>query len=339
MLALRQWIYHFIPPVELPCFVLSVGNLSMGGTGKSSMVMEIAQYAVEQGIRVAVLSRGYGRKSRHLKIVMPHAPLPGPEEIGDEPWMIRHRIPGIALLVHADRGRMASRHWNELGKPQLVILDDGFQHWKVARDCDLVMVDAGEAIGRPIPFGKMREPIAALGRAELVIISRFDSVPPEILQSLKQKITRFIRSDQHAPWKRKRWVKKDKPIISSTYSFLDFLDIASGKVVQQPERVKYLLLAGIAKPDGFRALAKSLNIAIEEEVYFPDHHILQTKDIERIRSYGLPLLITEKDWARWRDSLISIHAQGLVIRVKVDFPDGQPFKEFLAEVKRCSTSA
>lgn len=344
---LREWFYnrHFWKFVELLACTISVGNISLGGTGKTPMALWLATWALREGIATGVLSRGYKRKAKGLRIVPPGAPMPDVEEIGDEPWMIRHRLPHLALLVHKDRGRMALRHWQEFGAPRLVLLDDGFQHWKTARDFDVVMVDACESLdGRTLPFGKLRENWKALRRADLLVITRAKSVAPELLDKLKKRLTKSTLLRARPAWKRGMGMEH-VPVVCVDYELEAYFDAATEAPANGPEKDReYLLLSGIAKPEGFRGLTKGLGFDVREEMYFPDHHSLskveEAKVLQALK--GLKrgaAVLNEKDWSRWRSFFQREGIEGIVVRVRFQFlDDGEKALEpFLAEVKkRCS---
>jgi tetraacyldisaccharide 4'-kinase len=331
----REWLYEngFFRPVELPAKVMSVGNISLGGTGKSPFVMYLCDWAAEQGISAAVLSRGYKRKHKKLEIVPPGAPLPEVARIGDEPWMIRHRHPEISLLVHADRAQMARRHWRALGSPRLILLDDGFQHWKAARDWDVLMIDAGEPLNQGVfPFGRLREGAEAVARADLVVITRASSLSPEALFALKSRLRGLAESPRLQAWKKSR---ASRPrVAAADYAFDGFFD-RHGEPCAAPKEKKIVLAAGVAKPDGVRGLARSLSLPVVEEIYFPDHHSLSAGDLAGLRrsleAHGdAALLLTEKDWARWREHL---DMPAYFVRVKFRFLDNgeAEVREFLKE--------
>jgi tetraacyldisaccharide 4'-kinase len=340
----REWIYkkRILRPVELPACVVSVGNLTLGGTGKSPMVLWLADWAISQGISAGVLSRGYKRKIKGMRILLPESVLPPVEEIGDEPWMIRHRQPKLSLLVHKDRARMALRHWKEFGAPKLVLLDDGFQHWRAIRDFDIVMVDATESLDQKIlPFGRMREGLAALGRADLLVITRASAVSPAEFERLKKRLTKSLLLRSHPVWKKR--VSTYAPIVAVDYEFDGFFAAKSGEPLTAIDKNReFLLLSGIAKPEGFRASAKKLGLNVREEMYFPDHHALAQKEIQAIRKAlaGLKngaVLVNEKDWSRWRSLFREI--EGVVLRVRFAVLDNEAeLKNFLETVRqRCST--
>ncbi len=305
--GLREWAYRkkLLKPVELPAYTLSVGNISMGGTGKSAFVMQLAEWAARRRIPTVVLSRGYKRKSGQLLILGPGESLPDASEIGDEPWMIKARVPEIALLVHPDRARKALRHWKELGEPKLVLLDDAFQHWRCARDFDVLMIDATESIDqKALPFGRLRETVLATRRADLIVITHASSVSPEALSHLIHRLKEASVPRLQPVWKRA--THSQACIVAADYVVECFREAFSGKAIEPDPEREYLLVSGIAKPDHLRALARKSGLKVKEEIYFPDHHRLTDGDKNQIRSVlaGLrsgALLVTEKDRGRWME--------------------------------------
>jgi tetraacyldisaccharide 4'-kinase len=345
--SLRSLVYRvgLRPSVRLPSFVVSVGNLSFGGTGKSPFVAALAEWCVRQGLRTAVLSRGYKRSSRELCVVPANQPLPGAEAVGDEPWMIRNRVPGISLLVHPDRAREAERHWSKLESPEIVILDDGFQHWRAARDRDVVMLDAAESLRQgSLPFGRLREPATALARADLVVITRAKALSAASLRELMAEVGRLARARAPAPWKHA--YSPAVRIVAADYEFAGYLDARTGQDCDAPTENAFTLVTGIAKPAGLRALAASLELPVKEELVFPDHHRLSPGEEERVlaaASRGAALL-SEKDWARWRGLFRPGGPPAYVLRVRFHFlGDGEGivqdfFREVEKEARQCSIS-
>ncbi len=340
----RSWLYRggVFQSVQLPAPVLSVGNLSFGGTGKSPFCLYLGEWCQTNSIPFAILSRGYGRKKKQLEILGPGESLPEESRIGDEPWMLKSRLAKSTLLVHADRVRMAKRHWLEMGQPKLVILDDGFQHWKAIRNWDVVMIDAQESLDqKEIPFGRLRESIQALGRADVIVVTRSDSLSEEEWDRLESKLIRSSQNRVCPPWK-----KQTRPvplILKAKYEFQEFFSYQTGKPLEpQPKPEKWILVSGVAKPDSVRFVLKKANIFPVEEMYFPDHHRLQSKDKKQIEQSlrmhpGSALLTTEKDWARWKSELKDFPSFGFRIRMDFSGRSQVQLQEFLEEV-RCSIS-
>ncbi|MFG0262976.1 MAG: tetraacyldisaccharide 4'-kinase, partial [Novipirellula sp. JB048] len=166
----QQGVQH----CEVP--VISVGNLTTGGTGKTPVVCFVAKWYRQQGIRVGIVSRGYGR---------------GDADVNDEALELNARLPDVPHLQDPDRVAAATIAVEEL-EVQLILMDDGFQHRRLHRDLDLVVVDATEpfGFGHLLPRGLLREPISSLARADLVILSRSDAVAEDQLRLIEQQIER-----------------------------------------------------------------------------------------------------------------------------------------------------
>ena len=156
---------------RLPGRVISVGNLTIGGTGKTPLVLWLAQRLQGSGVKVAVLSRGYGRTVASPRIFADgNVPV---DEGGDEPALLARHLTGVPFGIAGDRFavglRLAEQH-----HPEVFLLDDGFQHLRVARDLDIVVVDSSDPFGggAVLPAGRLREPVRALDRADLVVVTR-----------------------------------------------------------------------------------------------------------------------------------------------------------------------
>ncbi len=248
LLQLRKFLYSLgiVAPVKFPVPVISVGNLSMGGTGKSPLVARICAELSEQGRHVLLLSRGYGRVSNEPIVVKRGEALPSPDLTGDEPWMIRHRVPNCSLLVHRNRAVAAQESWSKLDSPHVVVMDDAFQHWKAFRDCDIVTVDATEGLdGMMLPFGRLREPPGALNRADLVVITRAAALSAPELANLKRQIREYALEPKLKPWRKQNPTKLR--IVAVDYEFDSFLDL-EGNPTAAPKEKKFVLAAGVAKP-------------------------------------------------------------------------------------------
>jgi tetraacyldisaccharide 4'-kinase len=271
---------------KLPVEVLSVGNLTVGGTGKTPTVIQIASLLLEHGRRPVIVSRGYGRPSQEtIKIVSDGGKvLIGPEASGDEPAMMAVRLPGVPVVVGSDRhaaGRVAIDRF----RPDVILLDDGFQHRKLARDLDIVLVDGTDPFGntRLFPAGILREPLSALRRAEVVLITRSDRAAD--LEGLKASIRNHTSAT----------------IITSTHRPAALVDVATGatKPLSILKEAHVLAFAGIARPDSFEASLNGLGAEITMFRSYPDHHSYSLTDLrvlleEAARTASL-LVTTEKD--------------------------------------------
>ncbi len=341
----RSFLYQvgLIKAVELPAFTLSVGNLSWGGTGKSPFVSLLATYFLKQNISTLLLSRGYGRKERRALILPGDKPLPPADKTGDEPWMIRSRNPGLAMAVHPRRARIAKRSWLKLGAPQLVLLDDGFQHWRAVRDFDVVMIDATEAfLSEKKNFVRFRESPRALARADLVILTRSNEVDSSRLQQWRSEITEYQRKSSNLnPWKRKKYSIPSKEILECGYYFRGFVDGESGKPVAADSLKRPILITGIAKPESFVQVLRAQGVECSEEIVLSDHGDLSLSLRSRLRKEKPKLLMTEKDWARWRSFCISENIPAVFAEVEMRFlgDSQQKLNSILEGISKCITSA
>jgi len=267
--------------------VVSVGNLTVGGTGKTPLVAWLATRLQQAGRKPAIVSRGYrGTVGRGPRVVSRGASLScGPDECGDEPYLLASTLPGVPVVVGADRAAAADAA-TDLGS-DVLLLDDGFQHRRLGRDLDIVLLDSGRPFGneRLLPAGTLREPVAALARAGLVLVTRSepDQRHPEI-----ERIVR--RHNGYAP------------ILRCGHRRLGFFD-SSGHEVEPPRRA--LVFCGIGNPAAFRADVEAQGVEIAGFEARRDHQRYLVSDLKRLdaRAAALSsvLVTTEKDRVRLPD--------------------------------------
>lgn len=346
----RALLYRgkILQAVELPGFTLSVGNLSMGGTGKSPIVSYLAHYFLDRSIPTALLSRGYGRKNREPVALAPNSPLPEASLVGDEPWMIRESNPQLALAIHSRRGDLALAHWQELGSPKIALLDDAFQHWRIARDLDLVTIDATEPPHQFVmPFGRLRESMRALQRADLVILTRVNEVDHKHLDALKKRILAVLAKKRvKAPWKRTRFSFGRPILLECQYEFEAFRDAYTKKAVPKEELEVAFILSGIAKPKSFQRLLLAQGIKPKESLFLRDHEAWSPsleKEVQKAiaRWPKLRLIITQKDWARWQEPLRRLKLPTAFAEVSMRFSPESKEKllPILEKISSCTISA
>ncbi len=276
---------------SLPGFVVSIGNLTVGGTGKTPATCMLAEWALGEGYNVAVLSRGYRGSHRSGVLVLSDGNdiNAGPDKAGDEPFLLARRLRGASVIVAKDRyqaGLIASKNFGA----DFFILDDGFQHLALKRDLDILLLDAARPFGngRLLPRGPLREPACNLKRADLVILTRAGQSRPRddahdmIEETLKGE--KVFKSD-HVP-------EKVAFPFRNTVHEPGFLE---GKRV--------VSFAGIARPETFRKTLMDLGAEIVFFRNFGDHHRFIPREIRELKDMkeqtGADYLITtEKDWVR-----------------------------------------
>jgi tetraacyldisaccharide 4'-kinase len=255
--ALRNTLYdrRVFPVKKLSRPVVSIGNISVGGSGKTPFVIELGQLLRERGIAFDVLSRGYGRSSTEIAVVDPNG---SPTQFGDEPLLIAQKLQ-VPVVVGSDRyqaGLLAEKKF--AGK--LHLLDDGFQHRRLHRDFDIVMLPAADQDGILLPTGRLREPTTGLNRADAIVL--FDS--PDLQLQVKHV------------WPARRVVD---------------IPAAGGKVIA---------FSGIGRPKQFFDALKSANQEIVGTITFRDHHRYDQSDINRLlvlkkQTNADTFVTTEKD--------------------------------------------
>lgn len=302
---------------HLPVPVVSIGNLTVGGTGKTPLVIEITEWLLEAGRRVAVLSRGYRRASREPLLLVSDGTrmLASSEQAGDEPFLIAQRCPRAVVAVGADRyqlGRLVlERHGVDW-----IVLDDGFQHLRVHRDVNVLLVDATDAPGleRLLPAGRLREPISAAKRATAVIVTRAEKA------SQVDEVTKLLRS-----------AVDPLPVTAEVvFRAGDVLSVAAG-TNRSREWCKgkgALLVSGVGHAASFQSTATDLGVKILEEVVYPDHHAYSREDVAQLEKQAIGLkadivLTTEKDAGKLRPYLTPDDASWWAVRLHVEWRAGK----------------
>ncbi len=270
--------------------VISVGNLSVGGTGKTPCVAYLARMLKEKGHEVAILSRGYKRTTQgRVEVSNGREILCTPAESGDEPYLLANLCPGVRVVV--DRDRFAAGQWLEAQAAiDVFLLDDGYQHVRLHRDLNLLLVDATEdpAGFRMLPFGRLREPLSEMRRADAVIVTRshlpFDR---PLLESILRQNT-----------------GKGTPIFYASHRMTNLQSMTEDVVLAPGNFVGKSVAAfsGIARPEQFIADLTRFGMKIVLRRDFEDHHRYSLAEVAQIfadaRTAGAELLITtEKDRA------------------------------------------
>ena len=274
-----------------PC--VSVGNISWGGTGKTPVTDWLLDDAARRGLRVAVLTRGYGAKPSHLPL-RAAAGVPA-SECGDEPLMLALRHPDAVIMVDPDRNR-AGRLLENTSPPDLYLLDDGFQHLSTGRDLDLVLLDQDDVRLHPapghqpsnwnriIPAGSWREPVSALQDADAYLIKAEPEDWPELTEALRMRLKQ---------WPRPVFAFRMAPVglRPAAADLQDQTPLLEASAIQGP----YVFACGIGNPSqALHTVTSFFGRAPERMLTFPDHHDF-SREKSGFESIKLPLVCTGKD--------------------------------------------
>ncbi len=220
--------------------VISIGNISVGGSGKTPFIMTLGRLLRDRGIELDVLSRGYGRKSREIAVVDPAG---SPEQFGDEPLLIARRL-GVPVVVGADRYQAGLLAEAKFPQSRLHLLDDGFQHRRLHRDFDIVLLQPADFEDTLLPIGRLREDFSALGRADAIAILPETPLP--------------VRDTSKPVWQLRKNVHFMAPMS------------------------RVVAFCGIARPEQFFSGLRKLGMDLAGTLTFSDHHRYTQRDIDRL---------------------------------------------------------
>ncbi len=275
----------------LPYKVVSIGNITVGGTGKTPAAIAVAEEAKKRGYRPVILTRGYRGKAKGPCLVNDGAHILSVDEAGDEPVVMAGRLRDVPVVKSADRyegGIFAIRQLGSGGAPIVFILDDGFQHWRLTRDADVVLVDGLNPFGnrRLLPAGPLRGPISELAKADIIVITKVRNT------DLEAEI---------------RGVNSCAPVYFSSYEVTG-LRSAGGNLLDLGliKEKKIFAFCGIANPASFRETITNLGGRIAGLESYRDHYRYSQKDMTDLkgrsgRAGADYLITTEKDMVKLRE--------------------------------------
>ena len=304
IVQLRNTLFdrHLFRTWRSPLPVVSIGNLSAGGTGKTPLVDWVVKYYLSIGCKPAIVSRGYGRESKGVQLVSDgQRILLSSREAGDETAMLAWNNPD-AIVVVAEKRKDAVNYITQrfaARVPSVIILDDAFQHRQIERKLDIAVINAAEPYfkAKMLPEGRLREPLKNLGRADVILLNKItDTKTADTLQTALEKI--------------------GKPLLKARLKTGELVCFAgafsSPEEAPLPENLKALAFAGIASPKGFLESLEKKGVSIAAHRFFHDHEPYSAKKLQAVRreaeKKGLSLITTEKDYFRMLGSpeLISI---------------------------------
>lgn len=323
---LTLYKFNILKTTKLSKTVISIGNITSGGTGKTSLTIEIAKYLIKNNYKVAILSRGYKRKiiENKKKVVLVSDGkeiLTDHEVSGDEPYLIAKKVREAIVLVGSDKVQLGMSAI-KLGA-EVLILDDGYQYLKLHRDENILLLDSTKPFdnGHLLPRGLLREKPDSIKRATAIVLTNSNQLlNPDILKEIKQHAT-------------------EQPIISMSYKIkkIKGLNIKKEINLEEAQGLKLIAFSGIGNPDSFLNTLKQNNLSIIDHLVFPDHHNYTVHDIQKIiqeaeKHKTENIITTEKDAIKieWLCESIPLTVWSCEIEIVWDVAD--PFKHLCKAV-------
>ncbi len=300
IMDIRSYMYDLgiLKSHNAGCKVITIGNLTVGGTGKTPTVCMIAEYFKKEGIKTAVVCRGYrGEKTGTPQIVSDGKKmLSDPASAGDEACMLAKKLSGIPVIAGKDRVA-ASKLTCKLFKTEIILLDDGFQHQRLKRDIDIVLINSENPFGNGylLPRGILREPLKALKRADMILLTKTDPVNDDC-SSLENRIR------LHNP---------NAPVFRSFYKPSNIINPVDNNSIPVDlfKNKKVAGFCSIGDPESFILTLKNMGITLTQKIIYPDHHLYCNQDYKHIQELSEKfdyLITTEKDIAKITPDMIKI---------------------------------
>ena len=302
VMYVRNLLYDFniLRSSKLSVPVICVGNITVGGTGKTPMVIWLCRYLQGRGRRVALLSRGYKSSNNGVD--------------NDETCLLGESLPGVTIIVDSDRVRGGRKAIDEYGV-DVIVLDDGFQHRRLRRDLDIVMIDCScpFGFGWVLPRGLLREPLSGLKRCDAIVLSRSDQVDKNELAVTVDKIGSF-----------------NVPVIKCSHRPVGLSCAGGGKVeFSDFAGQKVFAFCGIGNPEAFLKTIESLGGVIQSSKFFDDHENYDDSVFDELESLRCEcdadyLLTTEKDWVKLRQFSCAANQSNLyILAIEMALGDGR----------------
>lgn len=320
---------------KLPCFVISLGNVTVGGTGKTPTAQCLAREIRDMGYRVVILNRGYRAKWHgDVGVVSDGEKLHmDAKEAGDEAFMLAKHLQNVPVLIGAERaltGRYAIEHFGA----EVAILDDGYQHWQLKRDLDILLVDAVNVFGNEhiLPRGTLREPISHVNRADVCLMTKVDQAAEGSIEYIRNTVHKY---------------NENALIVESIHQPRTFIPMdewhdhigETGLAVSEIKGKRIMAVSAIGNPASFEQTLSDLGAIILESLRYPDHHEYTVKEMEGVfrqadSEDAEAIVITEKDAVKFPLEVLNGHTEipVYVISVEVTFKEGaSEFRDMLSK--------
>ena len=330
---LRMYKWGILTQHHLPCRVISLGNITVGGTGKTPTAQILATTIRDMGYKVVILNRGYraswkkqvGLVSDGRKIYMTV------NEAGDEAYLLAKNLPGVPVVIGRNRSISGEYAVREL-HADVIILDDGYQHWQLARDLDIVLIDTLNVFGNNflLPRGTLREPLSHLDRAQVVLLTKTDQSTDESRDAIKEVLKQY---------------NEQALIVESIHSPQGLIEIEDWYKGTRHDTIgleilldqKVVAFSGIGNPSSFEQTIADVGAVLLDSIRYPDHHDYMMAEMQAVVEWAhetgaTALLTTEKDAVKIPSEFIhSDRALPLyILRIKVEITEGnQQFREII----------
>lgn len=305
--------------------IISIGNVTFGGTGKTPMIIWLTNRMEEFGLVPAILTRGYKGELEHKSGIIKGGQRfrSNPKQFGDEPLLISRKMKKGAVIVGKRRAENLKKYFSDV-EPDVVLLDDGFQHIQLYRSFNIVLFDASLPLERykTAPLGYLREGLTSLKDADAIVISRADQVPEEKIENLLDMLSNYNR--------------RDIPIAKFKYIPSGAFDCFDKKILKMDELKdrNIIVLSAIASPDSFYHLLEGYGANIVEKVVFPDHYLFTQEDLNNVliksAKHNATIITSEKDMVKIRR--VVQDERILYVNISVSFMSGE--NQLLSSVKK-----
>ncbi|MDR4506962.1 MAG: tetraacyldisaccharide 4'-kinase [Candidatus Brocadiaceae bacterium] len=299
---------------HLPIIVISVGNITVGGTGKTPVTQFISQYIQNKGKKVAIISRGYRAKIRQSN------GTDVSESCNDEYLLFKENVPDIPHLMNSDRIK-SGREAINLFQAEYLLLDDGFQHLRIDRDLDIVLIDALNPFGyeQIIPRGLLREPLIELKRAHMIMLTHVDQCRREKIDSIRERLHKIVHGI---------------PIIETVHKpiCLEFFTDSKRLDYHWLKGKRIYAFCAIGNPVSFKKSIENLGGIILNFRIFPDHHVYTRSELRALHSEAQrfkpdAILITQKDKVKIRNNISAWKVPLLTLKMEIRIVRGYTFFE------------
>lgn len=305
--------------------IISIGNVTFGGTGKTPMIIWLSQKMEEFNLTTAILTRGYKGELEHNSGIIKGGQRfrSNPKQFGDEPLLISRKMNTGAVIVGKRRAENLKKYFHEIA-PDVVLLDDGFQHIQLYRSFNIVLFDASLPIDRyeTAPLGYLREGLSSLKDADAIVISRADQVPEGKIEKLTDMLSKYYRRD--IP------ISRFKYKAEGVFDCFDKLRIEMNDLQSK----NIIVMSAIASPDSFYKLLEGYGANIVDKLVYPDHYLFTQDDLNDVliksAKHNATVIVSEKDMVKIRR--VVQDERILYVNISVSFMSGE--EELLKGIKK-----